>query len=149
LLDEFARLGKIENIIDGLATLRSKKITMAIILQSLAQLELIYGRATRKVIADTCAFKAVLGATDAETQKYFSQLVGTYDKLRAQCTQNYNTFDIHSGSSVQSSEDGARPIIKPEEFATLQEDLILLYPLPFNFCRVKKQPYYLKNVNML
>jgi len=145
LLDEFPMLGKIPEIVtDALPILRSKKVTVCLIVQSLAQLELIYGRAARKVIADTCAFKAVLGATDPETQKYFSQLVGTYEKLKKQYTQSYNTFDTHSGSSIQSSAEDGRPVIKPEEFGTLQKDLILLYPLPFNFCRVEKRPHYLE-----
>jgi type IV secretory pathway TraG/TraD family ATPase VirD4 len=48
LLDEFPRIGKIPKIIDGLATLRSKKITVCIIAQSLTQLEYIYGRTHEK-----------------------------------------------------------------------------------------------------
>lgn len=148
LLDEFPRIGKIPKIISGLATLRSKKITVCLVAQSLAQLEHIYGRTARKVIADTCAYKAVLGATDAETQKYFSQLVGTYEKLKNQKSKNFDPiFNVPAGNGVQSSFEDGRPIIKPEEFATLQEELILLYPRPLNFCRVQKQPYYLKNVN--
>lgn len=144
LLDEFPTLGKIPDIIDGLAILRSKKITVCLIMQSLAQLEFIYGRTARKVIADTCGFKAVLGATDVETQKYFSQLAGTYEKMKNQTSQNYNPIlNIPSGSGVQSSTEDGKPIIRPEEFASLG-DVVLLYPLPFNFCRVKKQPYYLE-----
>jgi type IV secretion system protein VirD4 len=146
LLDEFPRIGKIPKIIDGLSTLRSKKITICLVVQSLAQLEMIYGRTTRKVIADTCAFKAVLGATDAETQKYFSQLVGTYEKLKNQKSKNFDpVFNVQAGSGVQTSFEDGKPLIKPEEFATLQ-DIVLLYPLPFNFCRVQKQPYYIKKV---
>jgi type IV secretion system protein VirD4 len=142
MLDEFPRLGKIPAIIDGLATLRSKKITICLIMQSLAQLEMIYGRTARKVIADTCAFKAVLGATDAETQAYFSKLVGTYDKLRSQIGKNYTPItNAPAGNSTQTSFDD-KPVIKPEEFAALQ-DIVLLYPMPFNFCRAQKQPYYI------
>jgi type IV secretion system protein VirD4 len=109
---------------------------------------MIYGRTVRKVIADTCAFKAVLGATDAETQRYFSQVVGTYEKLREQINTNYSNLGVQSGNSTQSSFDDGRPIIRPEEFATLK-DIILMYPLPFNFCQVQKQPYYQENVNKL
>ncbi|MDR0372083.1 MAG: type IV secretory system conjugative DNA transfer family protein [Nitrososphaerota archaeon] len=50
LLDEFPRLGKIPAITDALATLRSKKITACIIIQSLAQLKMIYGHDTQEVI---------------------------------------------------------------------------------------------------
>lgn len=144
MLDEFPQIGKIPDIINSLAVLRYKKVTICLIAQSLAQLEMIYGRDARKVIADNCTFKAVLGATDAETQEYFSKLVGTYEKLKTQYNQNYSPFDIHSGSGRQSSYDDGKPIIRPEEFATLQNELILLYPMPSNFCRVQKQPYYLE-----
>jgi len=141
LLDEFPRLGKIPAITDALATLRSKNITICLIVQSLAQLEMIYGNEARKVIADTCAYKAVLGATDADTQEYFSKLVGTFEKVRATQTQSRDFVGAATGSSSSFSEDIEKRIIKPEEFAYLRE-IILLYPLPLNFCRVQKQPYY-------
>jgi type IV secretion system protein VirD4 len=145
LLDEFPRLGKIPAITDALATLRSKKITICIIIQSLAQLKMIYGHDAQEVIADTCAYKAVLGATDANTQEYFSKLVGTYEKIRSSHSQNYDPYiGAPTGHSTQTSQDYEKRIIKPEEFATLQNQLILLYPLPHNFCRVHKQPYYLR-----
>jgi type IV secretion system protein VirD4 len=143
LLDEFPRLGKIPAITDALATLRAKKITICIIIQSLAQLKMIYGHDTQEVIADTCAFKAVLGATDANTQEYFSKLVGTYEKIRSSQSQNFDPYiGAPTGHGTSFSQDYEKRIIKPEEFATLQE-IILLYPLPHNFCRVQKQPYYL------
>jgi type IV secretion system protein VirD4 len=142
LLDEFPRLGKIPDITDALATLRSKKITICVIVQSLAQLERIYGYDTRKVIADTCAFKAVLGATDVDTQKYFSALVGTYEKIRRTTTQSSDPYvGAPTGVSTAFSEDNDKSVIKPEEFAYLRE-IILLYPLQHNFCRVRKLPYY-------
>jgi len=139
LLDEFARLGKIEGIVDGLATLRSKKITIAIILQSLAQLDLHYGKESRQVIADTCQYKAVLNVTDVESQEYFSKAVGTYDKIRAIKSQQYDRITgFKSGSSVATmSED--KPIIKPHEFATLEHIVLLT---PFGAYKVDKRPYY-------
>lgn len=77
LLDEFPRLGKITTMLDGLATLRSKKITICIVIQNVAQLDVIYGENERKVIIGTCAYKAVLSADDPDTQEYFSRLAGT------------------------------------------------------------------------
>ncbi|MCL2798653.1 MAG: TraG/TraD/VirD4 family protein, partial [Firmicutes bacterium] len=130
---------------DALATLRSKKITICLIIQSLGQLKMIYGHDAQEVIADTCAFKAVLGATDPNTQEYFSKLVGTYEKFRTSQSQSYDPYiGAPTGHGTQTSQDYEKRIIKPEEFATLQE-IILLYPLPKNFCRVQKRPYYLNN----
>ena len=141
LLDEFPRLGKVNAILDGLATLRSKGITICLIIQSLAQLDLIYGTNERKVIADTCAYKAILSATDAETQEYFSRLVGTYDKQVTQHgTQSSPFVGFPKGQSTNTYEMEKR-IIKPEEFATLR-DIVLL--TPFGNLRVEKTPYYLE-----
>ena len=138
LLDEFARLGKIEAITNGLATLRSKKVTITILTQSLAQLDVIYGKPNRQVIADNCQYKAILNATDAETQDYFSRIVGTYDKVKKSNSANADIFGIGKGTGVSTTTEEKR-IIKPEEFSTLK-DIVLL--TPFGFCRVDKTPYY-------
>ena len=139
LLDEFARLGKIEGITDGLATLRSKKITIAIILQSLAQLDLIYGKSTRQVIADTCQFKAVLNVTDVESQEYFSKAVGTFEKIRTTKTQQYTPhMGFNGGQSITTSYE-EKPLIIPHKFATLDEIVLLT---PYGAFKVEKTPYY-------
>lgn len=156
LLDEAPRLGKMEAILHALATLRSKKITVCLIVQSLAQLDAIYGHDQRKVIADNCSYKAILQATDADTQKYFSQLVGTEEREK----KTYSKKDIslldHLMAPVGSEKGGhaspldqgksvsttteEKAIIKPEEFAYLK-DIVLLSP--HGFLRVEKVPYYL------
>ena len=142
LLDEFPRLGKVSAMLDGLATLRSKKITICLIIQSLAQLDTIYGHNERKVISDTCSYKAILGATDADTQEYFSKLVGTYDKNVSGAGNQYKPYTGLPAGSSDSTQEQERRIIKPEEFGKLQ-DIVLLTPT--GFCRVEKLPYYREN----
>jgi len=170
LLDEFPRLGKVSAMLDGLATLRAKKISICLIIQSLAQLDTIYGQNERKVISDTCAYKAILGATDADTQEYFSRLVGTYDKQVTSHGENREAFTgLPKGTSTNTYEHETR-IIKPHEFGMLN-DIVLLTPFTFvfqqkqpegapkiffsatqaipetsvSFCRVEKCPYYLES----
>jgi len=169
LLDEFPRLGKVSAMLDGLATLRAKKISICLIIQSLAQLDTIYGQNERKVISDTCSYKAILGATDADTQEYFSRLVGTYDKQMTSHGDSREAFTgLPKGTSTNTYEHETR-IIKPHEFGMLQ-DIVLLTPFAFkfkqkpsdnaprnffstppaipensvSFCRVEKCPYYLE-----
>jgi type IV secretion system protein VirD4 len=139
LLDEFPRLGKVNAMLDGLATLRSKKICICLIVQSLAQLDMIYGVHERKVICDTCSYKAVLGATDADTQEYFSRLVGTYDKSMTSYGTQTGAYSLVSSTST-STHDVEKRIIKPEEFGQL-EDIVLL--TQNGMSRVEKTPYYL------
>jgi len=114
-------------MLDGLATLRSKKISVCLIIQSLAQLDTIYGENERKVISDTCAYKAILGATDADTQEYFSRLVGTYDKEVTTHGRNSAPFTGFPKGKSTSTYEQEKRIIKPHEFGMLN-DIILLTP---------------------
>jgi type IV secretion system protein VirD4 len=127
LLDEFPRLGKIEAIATGLTTLRSKKITIALIIQSLAQLDYLYGRELRRVILDNCNYKAILGAQDAETQEYFSRLVGTKEATRQGESSSYEPDSGEQRGYTVSQHIIDRRIIQPHEFATLG-DVVLLSP---------------------
>ena len=135
LLDEFPRLGKIEAIATGLTTLRSKKITICLIIQSLAQLDFLYGRDQRRVILDNCGYKAILGASDAETQEYFSRLVGTHNIIQESISTNYLPYDTEEQGHTISEHIVEQWIIQPHEFATLK-DIVLL--TPWGYFRAKK-----------
>jgi type IV secretion system protein VirD4 len=146
MLDEFPRLGKMESILRGLATLRSKKVTLCLIVQSFAQLDAIYGHDNRRIIADNCYYKAILGATDADTQAYLSRLVGTEERVKV--TRNTTPSSVwdyiqsgnayHPDSYSYTTED--KPKIKPEEFGRLRDEMILL--TPDGDQRIKKMPYW-------
>ena len=127
LLDEFPRLGKIEAITTGLTTLRSKKITICLIIQSLAQLGFLYGRDQRRVILDNCAYKAILGASDAETQEYFSRLVGTEFVAEQSISTSYLPRDMEEQGHTVNTHIIERRAILPHEFATLK-GIVLLTP---------------------
>jgi type IV secretion system protein VirD4 len=113
-LDEFPRLGKMEVIADAVSTLRSKGVTMLLVMQSLAQLDRIYGKETRRVIMDNMTHVAIFKVTDAESQEYFSRLCGTKS-------------EIHE------------PVIRPHEFATLKDIAVVT---PDGLQRVEKEFYH-------
>lgn len=127
MLDEFPRLGKVPAIENGLATLASKKIEIMLLIQSKSQLDTIYGKDVTKSIVDNCSWKAVLKATEPETQKWFSDMVGTYDKEKKSKNFNQNDIGVASGSGISTSTQETR-IIKPEEFAYLDKECVLLSP---------------------
>ena len=135
LLDEFPRLGKIESVVTGLTTLRSKKITIALIIQSLAQLDFLYGPAQRRVMLDNCAYKAILGASDAETQEYFSRLVGTVEAVRQGQSISYGPDSNVEQNWTISQYVTDRRSIQPHEFATLGNVVLLT---PWGYLRAGK-----------
>lgn len=134
LLDEFARLGKLPGILDALATLRSRNVHIAIFVQSMAQLDHIYSPSERKIIADNCAYKMVLGATDPETQKYFSDLAGQKtvwvgNKGKAEGRSTAGAVGIIPGASTNKNQGLSQqgtPLIRPEEFSKLENPVLFM-----------------------
>lgn len=144
LLDEFARIGKIPAIKNGLATLRSRGVTFALFIQSLADLTAAYGYEDANSIIGNCPYKAILGVTDAECQSYFSRLAGTIDSIQRSVSMNH---DGYSGKAVGYSKAISKvrkPVICPEEFLTMR-DVVLF--TPYGSCRVNKIMFY-KNEDM-
>lgn len=137
LIDEFPSIGKIETITKGLATLRSKNIHIALIIQSKSQLNAIYGKDIAEVIADNCTYKAILKANEPETQDWCSKLVGTYDKKKVSSNYNADMIGIGKGQGTSTGTEEKR-IIKPEEFAYLQEVVCVF---PNGYKRIKRAYY--------
>jgi type IV secretion system protein VirD4 len=133
LIDEFARFGKLHKIDNALSTLRSRKVTICLILQSFAQLDLIYGKNLRTVITDNCDWKVILKATDPDTQKQLSAMIGSHEVERISIT----TTPTGQSKTVSIQE---KPKVRPEEFGTLDNDLIVLGPKQYD--RFKKMPSY-------
>ena len=136
MLDEFPRLGKISAIKNGLATLRSRGVTFALFVQSLANLDETYGSATARVITDICSFKVILGVSDPVSQEYFSDAVGTTESNRRGFGFNFEPVNGMIASYSGNISEIREPIIYQHEFLTLKDVVVIN---PFNgFCRVDK-----------
>lgn len=140
LLDEFPRLGKVEVIQNAISTLRSKGVTICLMMQSLVQLDRIYGKESRQIIVDNCQYKAILNVTDPENQKTFSDMVGSINVGNLSISTDDNDENKHFHFQGNRSRE---PIIYPHEFATLK-DIVLI--TPEGFCCANKSPYYKKPV---
>lgn len=134
MMDEFARFGRMEMITHALSTLRSKQVNIALFVQSIAQIDQHYGSVERKVILDNCQYQAVLRVNDPETQRFFSDAMGTDLYCHHAVSKQLDTEMHKCGYSMQTSEVCER-IIQPHELATLKDVLLLS---PYGFARVCK-----------
>lgn len=129
LLDEFPRLGRIESVMGALSTLAGRDVHLMPIIQSKSQLNAIYGKDNANIITDNCSYKAILKATEPETQKWCAELVGKYDKEKL--SSNYNADMIGMGKGTgQGRTTEQRYIIEPSDFGYLAENgkLVVLAP---------------------
>lgn len=134
LMDEFPRFGRLDWIKNAVATLRSKSVNICLVVQSLAQLDSIYGISNRRIIMDNCQFKAILNANDPETQKTISDLIGTMIFRESSTTDNFD-IDMDFTGSSESISSNRDYIVHPHELSTLK-DVILL--TPNGNCRIDK-----------
>lgn len=126
LMDEFARFGKLERMTSAMSTLRSKGVNIFLIIQSIAQLDKIYGEHDRRIIFDNCQFQAILRASDSDTQKYLSERIGTCIRIQRSKSKHTDRKGKTTGYNLQASEV-REMMVQPHELATL-EDVILLSP---------------------
>lgn len=139
ILDEFPRLGRIPVLENAAATLRSKGVTLLLVTQSIAQLDDVYGERKRRIISDDCAFTAILGANDAETQDYLAKRVGTVvrPKLSFSGSIDCKSDDLHESVCAQRELS-----VQTHELATLGSVLLLS---PYGVCEIAKHKPYLIN----
>lgn len=72
ILDDFAANGSIPDLDKIISVIRSREISVSIILQSLSQLEALYGPARSKTILNNCDTCLYLGGQDVDTARYVS-----------------------------------------------------------------------------
>jgi len=83
LLDEAVQLNLDFNILSkAMSTLRSKKVSLFLLMQSVAQLEGRYGESHAREIMDLCAYISVFNAQDPKSREYFQKLVGRRKMLK-------------------------------------------------------------------
>lgn len=135
LLEEFARFGKLDMLPAAMATLRSKKVNICLFVQSIAQIDAIYGVANRHIILDNCQFQAILRANDPETQEALCKLIGTRIQRHHSASQQLSaSMKDAVGYNIQMNE--VRDwMVCPHELATLKDVLLLS---PYGFMRMQK-----------
>lgn len=100
LLDEAVQLNLDYKVLSkAMSTLRSKHISLFLLMQSVAQLEGRYGEAHAREIIDLCAYISVFNAQDPKSRKYFQELVGKRKMLK-------RSTSLSTSSGKQSNTSG-------------------------------------------
>lgn len=122
LIDELPRLGYIPQLVESIATLRSRNVHMVLIFQGFSQLDEHYGVNGRKTIVQNCDYKLILRCTEPETQQYLSNLAG--QKTVKSTSTNKNEDE----DQTRLNETGV-PLIRPEEWGEPDRQPVLFTPL--------------------
>lgn len=125
--DEFPRLGPVPALKTGLTTLRSRGVTMVLLVQSLASLDSVYGENVAREICENCNYKVVLGCTDGRSQQYIADLVGTTAIRRMSTNEGANVaFSMNMSLNFgRSFSEDRQQLIQPHVLQTLSDVLVI------------------------
>lgn len=105
LLDEAAQLNLDFSILSqAMSTLRSKKVSLFLLMQSIAQLEGRYGEAHAREIMDLCAYISIFNAQDPKSREYFQKLIGRRKMLKRSTSLSSTSGNKNDTSGINVSE---------------------------------------------
>lgn len=139
--DELANTGVWPNFEKTIATARSRKIAVSLILQSLPQLTQLYGEENAETIIGCCNTMLVLGCNDKYTAEYISDKSGIVT-IRAKSVSDSRASTIGLRGAMQgyslSEGDGKRNLMNPDEVQHLGKEEILIMTNGQNLLKAKR-----------
>ena len=122
VMDEFANVSLPDDFDKILSVMRSRNISVSIILQNLAQLKALFEKQWESIVGNCDTF-LYLGGNEQSTHKYVSELLGkeTID------TNNYGKSTGHSGSYSTNYQITGRELMTPDEVRLLDNKYALLF----------------------
>lgn len=139
--DELANTGVWPNFEKTIATARSRKIAVSLILQSLPQLTQLYGEENAETIIGCCNTMLVLGCNDKYTAEYISDKSGIVT-IRAKSVSDTRASSAGNRAVMQgyslSEGDGKRNLVNPDEVQHLDKEQILIMTNGQNMLEAKR-----------
>ena len=121
-MDEFANLSLPDDFDKILAVMRSREVSVSIILQNMAQLKALFEKQWESIVGNCDEF-LYLGGNEQSTHKYVSELLGkeTIDM------NNYNRSYGHNGSYSTSYQMSGRELLDASEVRMLDNANAILF----------------------
>ena len=122
IMDEFANVSLPDDFDKILSVMRSRGVSVSIILQNLAQLKALFEKQWESIIGNCDEF-LYLGGNEQSTHKYVSELLGkeTID------TNTYGKSEGRSGSYSTNYQISGRELLTPDEVRMLDNRYAILF----------------------
>lgn len=122
LMDEFANVALPDEFDKLLATMRSREISVSIIIQNMAQLKALFEKQWESIVGNCDTF-LYLGGNEQSSHKYVSELLGkeTID------TNTYGQSKGRNGSYSVNYQLAGRELMTPDEVRMLDNQYALLF----------------------
>lgn len=141
LLDEFGSISRVDGILESLARLRSRKVSIWMAIQSLAQLDMTYGHDGCRQIIDNCTNTIVFSCNDKQTADMLSAWAGQYEENKQSVSKKGSDGMLSEKSYTDSKQ--YRNILDVSDILQLRKNnKILIFTEGFRFL-IEKLPYFM------
>lgn len=122
VMDEFANVALPDEFDKILSTMRSREISVSIIIQNMAQLKALFDKQWESIVGNCDEF-LYLGGNEQSTHEYVSKLLGkeTID------TNTYGQSRGRNGSYSTNYQIAGRELLQPDEVRALDNQYALLF----------------------
>ena len=139
ILDELARLGKLENLLPFLAVNRSLGVSVLMAYQDFSQIEKNYSKEESRSLMNLSEITYILSCKDNETTKVLSDLIGEYKEEKI----SHNRSELlHCSDGKQNVSSEYRRIMEVSDFQSLRENKEAILILYGKFFRIKQFRYF-------
>jgi type IV secretion system protein VirD4 len=121
LLDEMTAIGKIHIIARAVAYMAGYNLRLLSVVQSIAQLESVYGRADARTFLTNHAMQILYAPREQKDANDYSEMLGTFTDQSRSVSRPSAMFGGRGGSSESVSEQ-RRPLLLPQELKELGRD---------------------------
>jgi type IV secretion system protein VirD4 len=127
LLDEMTAIGKIHILARAVAYMAGYNLRLLSIVQSIAQLESVYGRADTRTFITNHAMQILYAPREQKDANDYSEMLGTLTDQSRSVSRSNAIFSGRGGSSESVSEQ-RRPLLLPQELKELgrEKEIIVL-----------------------
>jgi type IV secretion system protein VirD4 len=121
VMDEFTAIGKIHIIARAVAYMASYNLRLLSIVQSVAQLESVYGRADARTFITNHAMQILFAPREQRDANDYSEMLGTFTDTSRSVNRSSSVLGGRGGPSESVSEQ-RRPLLLPQELKELGRD---------------------------
>ena len=138
IIDELPRIlsaGKIERLLDGAKTLRSRRVTLYLIIQSVEALMSAYSESQAMDLISNCPYIMILDATSPKTQKMIVEWGGKF-------LHQKNSWNSSVAKSSINTSFEEKNLIDSTDIMQLKQKEKVMLVTPYGFYIIDKNPYY-------
>lgn len=141
LLDEFANIGYLPNVLRGMAQYRGQGVQVWAVIQQISQLTRLYGENGMRDIIGMAEVTSTFGIWEPQTLKMISEWMGS------RTIRNYGqnvtpAVEKNSFGFNYSASDQGVPLMRPEEIRTMPSEDQLIFYKNLSPIRAQKVPYF-------